>query len=140
MKNPVDYSKYKCPYEYVEKECEHELHGPEGYENIYSVWCDCGFRGPVFYLDPDDLCLERKEDVMRVDLNKCKVGDKLLSCHGMVLVYNGRNRSEPFPHEVVYPNGEKGSRTDDGQAFIDSKQPEDHDIVEIIEELKGESK
>jgi len=38
------------------------LMGPEGYENIFGVWCACGFRGPVFYLDPEDLKLEKIED------------------------------------------------------------------------------
>jgi hypothetical protein len=60
MKNPVDYSKYRCPYDHLEKECGHELHGPEGYQATYGVWCACGFRGPVFYLDPKDLKLKKK--------------------------------------------------------------------------------
>ena len=60
MKNKYDYSKYKCPYEHLEKECGHHLKGPEGYEDAYGVWCACGFRGPVFYLDPYDLKLEKK--------------------------------------------------------------------------------
>jgi len=59
MKNKANYSLYKCPYSHLEKECGHELHGPEGYEDVYSVWCACGFRGPVFYLEPDELKLER---------------------------------------------------------------------------------
>lgn len=59
MKNQVDYSMYKCPYSDIEKECGHELHGPEGYEKTYGIWCACGFRGPVFCLDPDDLKLEK---------------------------------------------------------------------------------
>jgi len=60
MKNQADYSLYKCPYEHLPKDCGHEIHGPEGYENIYGVWCACGFRGPVFYLNPDDLKLEKR--------------------------------------------------------------------------------
>ena len=59
MKNKADYFLYKCPYSHIEKECGHKLHGPEGYENTYGVWCACGFRGPVFYLDPGDLKLEK---------------------------------------------------------------------------------
>lgn len=43
------------------KYCGHELKGPEGFENTYGVWCACGFRGPVFYLDPKDLKLELKD-------------------------------------------------------------------------------
>jgi len=65
MKNKADYSQYKCPYEHLEKDVGHELHGPEGYEDIhgeklYGVWCACGFRAPVFYLEPKDLKLEKK--------------------------------------------------------------------------------
>lgn len=58
MKNQADYSKYKCPYSHLEKDGGHELQGPEGYENCESVWCQCGFRGPVFYLHPVELKLE----------------------------------------------------------------------------------
>jgi hypothetical protein len=58
MQDPVDYSLYRCPYSHLEKECGHQLHGPEGYEDVYGVWCPCGFQGPVFCLDPDDLGLE----------------------------------------------------------------------------------
>ena len=60
MKNPVDYSKYRCPYDHLEKECGHELQDPEGYQDTNGVWCACGFRGPVFYLDPKDLKLKKK--------------------------------------------------------------------------------
>ena len=59
LKNKADYSKYQCPYSHLEKECVHQLHGPEGYENMYSVWCQCGFRGPVFYLEPKQLKLKK---------------------------------------------------------------------------------
>ena len=62
LKNQFDYTKYKCPYAHLEKECGHELKGPEGYEDVYSVWCDCGYRGPVFYLDPNDLNLEKHRE------------------------------------------------------------------------------
>lgn len=60
MENKADYSKYECPYSHLEKEEGHELRGPEGYEGVYGVWCSCGFRGPVFYLDPGDLGLKPK--------------------------------------------------------------------------------
>ena len=60
MKDEADYSLYKCPFAHIEKECGHELHGPEGYENTYSVWCACGFRGPVLCLDPVELRLESR--------------------------------------------------------------------------------
>lgn len=62
MKNKVDYSQYKCPYSHIEKECGHQLEGPEGYEKVYGVWCACGFRGPVFCLDPKALRLEMMQN------------------------------------------------------------------------------
>lgn len=61
MKNECDYSEYRCPYDHLEKDCWHELKGPEGYQETYGIWCSCGFRGPVFYLDPKDLKLLKKE-------------------------------------------------------------------------------
>lgn len=59
MNNSNNYSDYKCPYAHIEKDCGHELHGPDGYENVHSVWCACGYRGPVFCRDPDELKLEK---------------------------------------------------------------------------------
>ena len=72
MKNKADYSKYECPYSHIEKDCGHELVGPEGYQDVNSVWCACGFRGPVFILEPKDLGLKfigedvRAESYVRV--------------------------------------------------------------------------
>ena len=59
MKNQIDYSQYECPFAHLPKDCGHELHGPQGYVNEYgmpctSVWCGCGFRGPVCYIDPEE--------------------------------------------------------------------------------------
>jgi len=61
LKNQADYSQYECPYSHLPKDCGHELHGPEAYSDTYGVWCPCGFRGPVFYLDPEELGLKKKE-------------------------------------------------------------------------------
>ena len=61
MNNQADYSLYKCPFDYVQKECGHEVQGPEGWEDTYSVWCACGFKGPVFCLDPEELKLKLKD-------------------------------------------------------------------------------
>ena len=61
MKDQADYSQYECPYSHIEKECGHELHGPEGYE-ADGIWCACGYRGPVFCLDPDKLGLKKKPE------------------------------------------------------------------------------
>ena len=67
MQNQFDYSLYRCPYSHLEKECGHKLHGPEGYQDVYSVWCPCGFRGPVLYLDPQDLNLQRIDNEINED-------------------------------------------------------------------------
>lgn len=70
---------------------------------------------------------------MSFNMNDCKVGDKLVSCHGMILTYVGLTSCDKFRHRVQYPNGSFGSRTDDGQVFTHSKLPEDHDIVGFAE-------
>lgn len=61
MKNKAYYNKYECPYSHLKKEIGHELQGPEGYQDVYGVWCTCGFRAPVFYLEPDELGLKLKK-------------------------------------------------------------------------------
>ena len=60
MKNQADYSKYECPFQHIEKDCGHELRGPEGYEGVFGIWCSCGFCGPLFCLDPVELKLKPK--------------------------------------------------------------------------------
>ena len=66
MKNQADYSQYRCPFDHMEKECGHELQGPEGFcdddrkSNAFRIWCPCGFRGPAFYLDPEKLRVKKK--------------------------------------------------------------------------------
>jgi len=62
MKNIANYSEYECPYSHIEKDCGHKLHGPEGHEDVYGIWCACSFRGPVFCLDPKKLKLEKITD------------------------------------------------------------------------------
>jgi len=81
----IDYSLYKCPYEHLEKDCGHELHGP-GHEDVCGVWCKCGFRGPVFYLDPEDLKLEIKQEI-------CARKSIIIDLIGTVLHYECANRN-----------------------------------------------
>ena len=72
---------------------------------------------------------------MSVDLRQCNPGDKLLTKHGTIMEYVGPNDSyfhTVFPHRVKYPNGEFGSRTDEGWVFRFNRRPEDEDIVEIL--------
>lgn len=68
-----------------------------------------------------------------VDLRTCKPGDKLLSCHGMILTYGKYiGETNVYPHEVIYPNGSRGTRLDDGRAYRYKPLPSDHNIVEIL--------
>ena len=69
-----------------------------------------------------------------IDLRTCTAGDKLLSRHGSILTYCGLSGNTKYPHEVEYPEGGYGSRTDDG--FVmgnpDKRLGSDHDIVKIL--------
>jgi len=60
MKQKYDYAKYECPYAHIKKDCGHELHVTDG---EYRIWCACGFRGPVFIADPEELGLKQKPEV-----------------------------------------------------------------------------
>lgn len=68
---------------------------------------------------------------MSFDMNLCVKGDKLISCHGDIFIYDGLNDCPCgiYNHRVIYPNGTTGTRDDDGQVFQKNKLPEDHDIV-----------
>ena len=67
-----------------------------------------------------------------VNLNTCKPGDKLKSKHGKILTYIRKLPSFDFPHEVQFPDGGYGSRTDDGFVYRKNRLPEDDDIIEIL--------
>jgi hypothetical protein len=70
---------------------------------------------------------------MSVDLRTCKPGDKLLSKHGMILTYIGPlPDGHYFDHEVMYPNGGRGTRTNNGATYRAAPLQEDHDIVQIL--------
>jgi hypothetical protein len=71
------------------------------------------------------------------DMKQCKPGDKLISCHGLILTYVGPNdydSSNYYPHKVKYPENEIygnksfGTRDDEGRVSKNGI-PEDHDIV-----------
>lgn len=67
---------------------------------------------------------------MSFDMNRCEPGDKLISCHGVVLTYVGIDeRLVPFRHKVKYPDGAGVSRADDGSVFLEKKLPTDQDII-----------
>jgi hypothetical protein len=78
-----------------------------------------------------------EEVVATVDLNKCKGGERLVSRHGWVLTYIGKRPNsicaDVYPHTVLYPNGQEGSRCDDGYVFKSKRLIDDIDIVEVLE-------
>ena len=73
---------------------------------------------------------------LKVDLNRCKKGDILITRHGKKCTYNYKDDSiNPFPHRIIYPNSKShGSRTDDGYVWGNEIQrnERDEDIVQII--------
>ena len=71
---------------------------------------------------------------MSVDLNTCKRGDRLLTSHGLVLTYVGKlPEGDSYDHEVKYPDGAHGSRTNDGHVYRNIRLPSiDQDIVKVL--------
>jgi hypothetical protein len=67
-----------------------------------------------------------------VDLRGCKPGDKLLTKHGMILTYVGLQSDPTYPHEVEYPMGGNGSRTNDGFAFAKIRLASDQDVIKVL--------
>lgn len=68
-----------------------------------------------------------------INLNQCVPGQKLKSKHGMILTYVGRNNNwVDYPHDIKYPNGAPGTRTDEGYVAKINPLPEDEDIIEIL--------
>ena len=67
-----------------------------------------------------------------VDLNTAVKGQELISCHGEVLTYIGKECYEAFLHRVEYADGSLGSRTDDGFVADNFRLATDHDIVFIV--------
>lgn len=67
-----------------------------------------------------------------LDLRTCKPGDELLGKHGVVLKYVKYVQGQPYPHIVAYPDGQLGSRLNNGQVFKKDRLEKDEDIVEII--------
>lgn len=98
MKNKADYSKYECPYSHLEKEGGHELRGPEGYQDVYSVWCVCGFSAPVFYLDPDELGLKLKKEKSK-KRNRAMIDPSAQAKRRIEVLKKERKQYEPYQEE-----------------------------------------
>ena len=88
---------------------------------------------------------------MKIDLNKCKKGDKLrirvtegwkkahkhTPAPSNIVTYIGRSEhgiDSMFPHEIEYSDGSRGTRTDEGWCFKNKRLPDDPDIIEIVEQ------
>lgn len=70
---------------------------------------------------------------MRINLNKCKKGDVLISKHGVAFFYNHKDKSGPYPHVIYHSiTNAECTRTTSGHVFKKVREPEDHDIVKII--------
>lgn len=121
MKNKADYSKYECPYSHLEKESGHELHGPEGYQDVYGVWCACGFRAPVFYLDPDELGLRLKDETANRPLD-------LFAVSGL-LRFSEREVDFAYLCGVFNTSGIDGMHKEIQRLKELGKEP--HDIIEV---------
>ena len=67
-----------------------------------------------------------------VDLSKAVKGQKLISCHGEILTFEGYCDRESFPYNVRYSDGSMGSRTKDGFTTDNLRLACDHDIVYIV--------
>ena len=72
----------------------------------------------------------------RVDLRKCKPGQRLLTKNGLVVKYVNCIKDFHFPHQIEYENGGVGSRTDEGWVLRNAPLPSDEDIIYIFP-MKG---
>jgi hypothetical protein len=67
---------------------------------------------------------------MKIDLRKCKPGDKLQTSGLGVVTYERYTPSEPFPHFIRYENNGCGSRLNNGRTWKDG--PHVGDITAIL--------
>jgi len=84
-----------------------------------------------------------------IDLTKCKPGDKLrIRFEGVVgellkekgitsIATYGRYIKSPlfgkeYHHEIIYSDGSKGTRADNGQTYVNNPHDDDPDVLEIL--------
>jgi hypothetical protein len=75
---------------------------------------------------------------MSFDMYQCKIGDLLVSKHGMILTYEGDSGQLDYPHQVRYPNGGGGTRCNDGTTYLHNKRETDHDIIGFAKDYYGD--
>jgi len=75
----------------------------------------------------------KKYSMPRINLNKCNVGDKLLTRDGEIVTYIGRSklpyRAYQEKHLILYSNGDKELRNNEGFCIKNGKT--DGDIVKM---------
>lgn len=72
-----------------------------------------------------------------MNMNQCKKGDLLISSHGTVFKYIGKDTSnicrEMYPHEIMNNKTKaRCTRTDDGFVFKFKRHPDDEDIIDFL--------
>lgn len=72
------------------------------------------------------------------DMNQCKPEDKLICRDGTVVEYVGERLSDIYPHSIVYPNGGRATRTDDGRVI--KSELNNRDIVDFYKEENMQEK
>lgn len=78
------------------------------------------------------LAMYERGSLPSVNLNECKFGDLLLTCHGTILKYVEKTQGKQYPHLIQYPEGSQGTRTDDGFAFQNKRLPADENVIAIL--------
>lgn len=98
-------------------------------------WCSDNDLSPANKKAWEDAKKAYSVFIAKVDLNTCKPGDKLLSKHGLTLEYVCKAPdNDYYDHEIRYPNGSMGTRTNEGFTYVNPNMrlERDHDIVEIV--------
>lgn len=71
---------------------------------------------------------------MKINLNKCKKGDILISKHNVGFIYSHKDTAELYPHVIfdALTETKKYSRRTNGKVFKNMSLESDNDIVKII--------
>lgn len=69
-----------------------------------------------------------------IDLSACKENDLLITSRGGIVRYVKAIDPEVyyFDHEIIYSNGSRGTRTNDGYVFRKNRLDTDANIVKIV--------
>lgn len=69
-----------------------------------------------------------------IDLSTCQHGQPLKTKHGAIVLYDCKLNpaKDYYDHRIIYENGGKGTRTNDGAVYRNQDKGHDLDIVEIL--------